>query len=132
MSAKIDTSLFNQPSLTESITIVDCTLSNGSSTQCYQIKVFANDVKDDGLYCPSTIYNIVGMGIYEPGSAVTNVGLSVIGANLLNLIENDGFNNNKNQTNLIRVQLGGKENPHKKFLASKNNFQTIFEQVKLK
>lgn len=48
-------------------------------------------MKDDGLYCPSTIYNIGGMGIYEPGSAVTNVGLSVIGANLLNLMENDGF-----------------------------------------
>lgn len=41
------------------------------------------------------------------------------------------FDNNKNQTNLIRVKLGGKENTYKKFLASKNKFQTTFEQVKI-
>lgn len=38
------------------------------------------------------------------------------------------FNYNKNQSNLLRVKLGT-DKTYKKFLNSKNQFQTIFEQV---
>jgi hypothetical protein len=89
--AQIDISLINQGSLTEPISIVNCTLENGSATECYELKFFANDVNDDGPFCPQTINDIGGLGIYEPGNAGTNVGLAAIDANLLNIIEADGF-----------------------------------------
>lgn len=81
----------NQGALTEPVQIVDCTLENGSSTQCYQLKFYANAVNDDGPFCPTSIDEVGGLGIYEPGAVGTNVGLSAIDATLLNLIEADGF-----------------------------------------
>lgn len=90
-SAQLNTSLFNAAALTEPISIVNCNLENGSSTQCYQLKFLANVVDDDGPFCPATINDVGGMAIYEPGTAGTNVGLSAIDATLLNIIEGDGF-----------------------------------------
>lgn len=89
--SQIDTSLINQGSLTESITTVPCTLENGTSTTCYQLKFFANDVDDSGPFCPQTINDIGGMAIYEPGTSGTNVGLAALDSVLLNIIEADGF-----------------------------------------
>lgn len=89
--SQIDISLINPGSLTEPISTVPCTLENGSSTTCYQLKFYANDVDDSGPFCPETINDIGGMAIYEPGAAGTNVGLAALDAELLNLIEADGF-----------------------------------------
>lgn len=88
---QINVDLFNQNAMTEPVQTVNCTLENGSSTQCYQLKFYANAVNDDGPFCPLTIDEVGGMGIYEPGAAGTNVGLAAIDAALLNLIEADGF-----------------------------------------
>lgn len=90
-NAQLNTSLFNQNAMTEPVTTVNCTLSNGSSTQCYQLKFYANVVNDDGPFCPQTINDIGGLAIYEPGAAGTNVGLAALNADLLNIIEADGF-----------------------------------------
>ena len=89
--AQFDISLINQGSLTEPITTVPCTLEDGTSTTCYQLKFFANDVNDDGPFCPETINDIGGLAIYEPGTAGTNVGLAALDSVLLNIIEADGF-----------------------------------------
>lgn len=88
---QINTDLINSLTLTESIAIVPCTLENGTSTDCYQLKFYANYVNDDGPFCPETINDIGGLAIYEPGMAGTNVGLAALDAQLLNLIEADGF-----------------------------------------
>lgn len=89
--AQVNTDLINSAALTEPIQVVNCTLENGSSTQCYQMKFYANAVNDDGPFCPLTINDVGGLGVYEPGAAGTNVGLAAIDAALLNLIEADGF-----------------------------------------
>lgn len=89
--AQMDINLINAGSLTEPITIVPCTLENGSTTTCYQLKFLANDVDDSGPFCPETINDVGGMAIYEPGSAGTNVGLAALDSILLNIIEADGF-----------------------------------------
>lgn len=83
--------LINASALTEPVQVVNCTLENGSSTQCYQLKFYANAVNDDGPFCPPNIGDVGGLGVYEPGAAGTNVGLAAIDAALLNLIEADGF-----------------------------------------
>jgi hypothetical protein len=88
---QIDLNLINASALTEPVQVVNCNLENGSSTQCYQLKFYANVVNDDGPFCPLTIDDVGGLGIYEPGAAGTNVGLAAIDAALLNIIEADGF-----------------------------------------
>lgn len=88
---QVNLDLINPLALTEPIEIVDCVLENGSATQCYSMKFFANYVNDDGPFCPPSIDDVGGLGIYEPGAAGTNVGLAAIDAALLNIIEADGF-----------------------------------------
>lgn len=90
-SAQIDVAQFNGITFTESVSTVNCTLANGSSTTCYQLKFFANAVDDSGPFCPSTINDVGGLGFYEPGASGTNVGLAALDANLFNTIEADGF-----------------------------------------
>ena len=91
LNAQLDTNLINKVALTSPISVVNCTLADGTSTQCYELKFYANVVNDEGPYCPKTINDVGGMGIYEPGNDGTNVGLAAIDSVLLNIIEADGF-----------------------------------------
>jgi hypothetical protein len=107
---QVDVSLINNAALTEPVQIVDCTLENGSSTQCYQLKFYANAVNDDGPFCPPTIDDVGGLGIYEPGAAGTNVGLAAIDAALLNIIEADGFDIVQND-GTVNINVPGQGGP---------------------
>lgn len=66
------TALFDEGALTETPSIVDCTLSTGTETTCYQYQVasLASDVDTDGPYCPTTTDDVGGIWVWdgdEPG-----------------------------------------------------------------
>ena len=82
----ITQSQFNSTSLI-SFNKVACTLDNGSSTTCYEIKFSSNPVAN-GPYCPATINDVGGLGIYD---GPTNPGFQVMKAALFNAMENDGY-----------------------------------------
>lgn len=82
----IKESYFNSSSLI-SYDKVDCTLENGSSGECYKL-VFSSNPVDNGPYCPETIDEIGGLGIYD---GATNPGFQVMKAALFNAMENDGY-----------------------------------------
>ncbi len=77
---------FNSSSLV-SYEKVDCTLEDGSSGECYKL-VFTSNPVENGPYCPETINDVGGLGIYD-GS--TNPGFQVMKADLFNAMEADGY-----------------------------------------
>lgn len=83
---EINSSYFNSSSLV-SFDTVTCTLENGSTTICYQLKFTSNPLPD-GPYCPATINDIGGLGVYD---GATNPGFQVMKAALFNAMENDGY-----------------------------------------
>lgn len=82
----IDESFFNSASLV-SFTTVSCNLENGSSTTCYRI-VFNSNPVANGPYCPATIDDIGGIGIYD---GATNPGFQILKRTLWEAMENDGY-----------------------------------------
>ncbi len=68
-------------------TLVDCTLSDGTATQCYQVSFGANPL-EDGPYCPETISEVGGLGIYD---GATNPGFQALKATLWDAMEADGY-----------------------------------------
>lgn len=82
----IQESYFNTSSLV-SFTTVDCTLEDGSSGECYQL-IFSSNPVDNGPYCPETIDDIGGVGVYD---GATNPGFQVMKASLFNAMEADGY-----------------------------------------
>jgi hypothetical protein len=82
----IDESFFNTTSLI-SYTQVPCTLEDGSSGDCYRL-VFNSNPVENGPYCPETINDIGGLGIYD---GETNPGFQVMKASLFNAMEVDGY-----------------------------------------
>ena len=79
--------LMNDNNLLESITLVTATLTDGTTADCYQL-VFQSNPVPDGPYCPATINDIGGIGIYD---GATNPGFQVLKAELWNAMENDGY-----------------------------------------
>ncbi|QCE42202.1 YHYH protein [Psychroserpens sp. NJDZ02] len=82
----IQESFFNATSLV-SYEKVDCTLEDGSQGDCYQL-VFTSNPVENGPYCPTTIDNVGGLGIYD---GATNAGFQVMKASLFNAMEADGY-----------------------------------------
>ncbi len=80
-------SLMNSNNLLESITLVNKTLTDGTSAVCYKLVYKSNPVAN-GPYCPTTINDIGGIGIYD---GATSPGLHVMKATLWNAMENDGY-----------------------------------------
>ncbi|WP_181197431.1 YHYH protein [Enhygromyxa salina] len=78
---------FDQDLFTVSPTVVDCELDNGSNTQCYQIS-FSNYQDSSGPFCPETIDDIGGVGVYD---GPTNPGFQVLKDTLWNAMEADGY-----------------------------------------
>lgn len=66
---------------------VDCTLEDGSQSECYRL-VFSSNPIDNGPFCPTTINEIGGLGFYD---GVTNPGFQVIKESLFNAMEADGY-----------------------------------------
>ncbi|NRR90518.1 YHYH protein [Winogradskyella undariae] len=79
-------SFFNTSSLV-SYEKVDCTMEDGSSGDCYKL-VFTSNPVENGPYCPETINDIGGLGIYD---GTTNAGFQVMKADLFNAMEADGY-----------------------------------------
>ncbi|MBU2938569.1 YHYH protein [Lacinutrix sp. C3R15] len=82
----IQESYFNSTSLV-SFEKIDCTLEDGSAGDCYQL-VFTSNPVDNGPYCPTTINDVGGLGIYD---GATNPGFQVMKASLFNAMEADGY-----------------------------------------
>lgn len=85
-SLNLNASFFNSSSLV-SLTTVNCTLENGSSTTCYEM-VFNSNPVENGPYCPVTINDIGGVGIYDGD---TNPGFQVLKKSLWDAMEADGY-----------------------------------------
>ena len=79
--------LINSNNLLESVTLVNATLSDGTTADCYQL-VFKSNPVVDGPYCPETIDDIGGVGIYDGNS---NPGFQVMKAELWNAIVAKGY-----------------------------------------
>lgn len=79
--------LMNQDNMLESVTLIQVTMSDGSTGEAYQL-VFKSNPVPDGPYCPETIDDIGGVGIYD---GQTNPGFQVMKATLWNAMEADGY-----------------------------------------
>ena len=79
--------LMNSNNLLESVSLVNATLTDGTTAECYQL-VFKSNPVADGPYCPATINDIGGVGIYD---GATNPGFQVMKAALWNAMEADGY-----------------------------------------
>lgn len=67
---------------------VECPLETGASTRCLEL-VFSADIPfDDGPYCPTTIDEVGGLGVYDGD---TNAGFQVMERDLWESMEADGF-----------------------------------------
>jgi hypothetical protein len=80
-------SLLNANNMLESVTLVNATLTDGTTAECYKV-VFKSNPVEDGPYCPATINDIGGVGIYD---GATNPGFQVMKAELWNAMEADGY-----------------------------------------
>ncbi len=82
-----DPTLLTASNIASAATLVDCTLTDGTQTQCYQVSFGANPV-EDGPYCPETISEVGGVGFYD---GATNPGFQALKADLWNAMEADGY-----------------------------------------
>jgi hypothetical protein len=94
-------SLFDQRLFTTTPTTEDCELDNGSSTQCYKIS-FRNYQRSTGPFCPATVNDIGGVGVYDGD---TNPGFQVLKKTLWDAMEADGFDIVDDEGN-VRFNLG--------------------------
>lgn len=67
--------------------LVSCELDNGSTTDCYQIS-FDNNLDSTGPFCPDTVDDIGGVGIYD---GETHPGFQVLERELWEAMEQDGW-----------------------------------------
>ena len=82
-----DPALLTASNITSAATLVDCTLSDGTASQCYQVSFGANPV-EDGPYCPETLADVGGVGIYD---GPTTPGFQALKATLWTAMEADGY-----------------------------------------
>ncbi len=102
----IQEAFFNATSLV-SYQKVDCTLEDGSEGECYSV-VFSSNPIENGPYCPETLNDIGGLGIYD---GTTNPGFQVLKASLFNAMEADGYNIVGNNGEIFIDDLSGPPNP---------------------
>lgn len=88
--------LINTNNLLESITLKEVIMSDGTTAPCYEL-VFKSNPVANGPYCPLTIDDIGGIGIYD---GTTNPGFQVMKASLWNAMETDGYDIIDEQGNL--------------------------------
>ncbi len=81
---------------------VDCTLDNGDKTTCHQLVFKANPV-ETGPFCPKTVNDIGGLGIYD---GKTNPGFQVMKKALWDAMEADGYDVVDDSGN-VRIQDPG-------------------------
>lgn len=86
---------------------VDCDLEDGTQGECYRL-VFSSNPIANGPFCPETINDIGGLGIYDGN---TNPGFQVMKASLFNAMENDGYDIIGNNGEIYIDDLTGPPNP---------------------
>ena len=90
-SADADTlaALFDDGALTETATIVDCTLANGSETTCYQVQVASlpATVDTEGPFCPATVDDLGGIWVWDGDDP----GLYALDADFWAMMTEQGF-----------------------------------------
>ena len=91
--------LFDASNIVGASTLVDCTLEDGTATQCYQMTFNSNPVAM-GPFCPATLDDVGGVGIYD---GTTNPGFQVMKRELFEGMEADGYDIVDDQGN-IRIQ----------------------------
>ncbi len=105
----LDPTLFTSSSFTVEAKLIDCTLENGSTTKCYEMTFKANPVPDDGPFCPATINDIGGLGIYD---GQTNPGFQVMKKELFQAMEADGYDIIDQNGNIRKSDFTTQDNPN--------------------
>jgi hypothetical protein len=100
-------SLLNAGNMLESVTLVNATLTDGTTAECYKV-VFKSNPVANGPYCPATINDIGGVGIYD---GATNPGFQVMKAELWNAMETDGYDIVDANGNITIVDPAGGGSP---------------------
>lgn len=85
--AVIDPSFFADSPALRSSELVECELEDGTIADCYELVFSANPI-EDGPYCPETVDDIAGVGLYD---GPTNPGLRLLDAALWEDMAADGY-----------------------------------------
>ena len=82
-------SLFAEDALTSDAATVDCTLSSGTTTTCYQLEVasLASTVDTSGPYCPATTNDVGGIWVWDGDEP----GLYALDSDFWDLMSSQGF-----------------------------------------
>lgn len=100
----LDPNLFSTYSQSSAFSLVDCTLTNGESSQCYTA-TYKNIRETTTVICPEAVGDVGGLGVYD---GVTNPGIRVLDDDLWADFESDGYEIiNEDGTINIQVPAGG-------------------------
>lgn len=103
----LNTSLFSSFSRVSDFELVDCTLSDGTETQCYKV-VYENVRENVSVTCPEFEGDLGGVGVYNGADGLTNPGLRSLDAELWADFTTDGYDIiNTDGTVNIQVPAGG-------------------------
>ena len=82
-------SLFADGALTSEATTVDCTLSSGTTTTCYQLEVasLASTIDTTGPYCPATTSDVGGIWVWDGDKP----GLYALDGDFWDLMSSQGY-----------------------------------------
>lgn len=100
----VDPNLFSTFSQVSAFELVDCVLSNGESSECYQV-TYENIRETVTVICPENSGEVGGLGVYD---GTTNPGIRVLDDELWADFETDGYEIiNEDGTINIQVPAGG-------------------------
>ncbi|MUU78419.1 YHYH protein [Winogradskyella endarachnes] len=103
----LNTSLFSEYSRTSDFELVDCTLSDGTVTQCYKV-VYENIRETVTVICPENEGEVGGLGVYNGVDGITNPGLRALDNDLWADFATDGYDIiNDDGTINIQIPAGG-------------------------
>lgn len=105
--ALIDPAFFADSPALLSSELTTCTLEDGTEADCYAFTFSANPVAD-GPYCPETVDETGGLGVYD---GPTNPGLRVLDADLWADMASDGYDVVDEDGHVTVVDPGGAPPP---------------------
>jgi len=103
----LDTSLFSTFSRVSDFELVDCTLSDGTETQCYKV-VYENVRETVTVICPENEGEVGGLGVYTGANGITGEGIRALDDDLWTDFATDGYDIiNDDGTINIQIPAGG-------------------------
>ncbi len=103
----LNTELFSEYSRISDFELVDCTLSDGTETQCYKVS-YQNIRENVTVVCPEYEDDLGGLGVYTGTDGLTGEGLRSLDAELWADFEADGYEIiNEDGTVNIQIPAGG-------------------------